>query len=234
MRKFNKSLGAKLLGVALFVSPLPSAFAVVLSPGDTVALGGTTAAARPELAGLVLVDTIRPWTITTSQGNITGRVQDRVVRENVSGTLDFYTRLFVDSVPDFPGPTPPPFSGVQVVDRSSYTGFNTDVDWRIDGLGNTAPSEASRSVDGSMVSFLFGNGRVTPADLPDGSKFFFIKTNATAFNALGLMDLGTNAGAANNFMTSFNVYQPVPEPSSMAVLLAGLVAVCVVAFRQMR
>jgi len=232
MRKFSSNLGAKLLGVALFVSALPSAFAVVLSPGDTsVPLPGTTSALRPELAGLVLVDTIRPWTIMTPQGNITGRVQDRVVRENVSGTLDFYTRLFVDSVPDFPAP---PFSGVIRTDRSSFAAFATDVDWRIDGLGNIPPTEASRTPDGSTVSFLFGGGRVNPTHLPGGSNFFFVKTNATEFNAQGSMLLSSVAGAPPPFTTSFAAYQPIPEPSAVALLLAGLAGVGVFALRRMR
>lgn len=232
MHKFKKSLSAKILGVALFASVWPNAFAVVLAPGDTAALAGTTALLRPELAGLVLVDTERPWTIATPQGNLTGRVQDRVVREDASGTLDFYTRVFVDTVPDIETLAPSPFNGIVIANRSSYATFTTDVDWRIDGEGNTAPSEASRSVDGSVVSFLFGNSHVTPTDLPDGSKFFFIQTNATAYNALGSMELSAVPDASANFKTSFSVYQPVPEPSSVALMLAGLVGLAMVVARR--
>jgi hypothetical protein len=51
MRQVYKKLGAKALGAALLVSVFPSAFAVVLAPGDTAALSGTTVLAEPELAG---------------------------------------------------------------------------------------------------------------------------------------------------------------------------------------
>jgi hypothetical protein len=187
------------------------------------------------LAGVVLADTTRDWTISTPHGDLKGQIQDRVVKENVAGTLDFYTRIFVTQKPDVPGKGDPgPFTGIEVADRSSFASFLTDVDFRIDGLGNTAPTRASRSADGSLVEFLFGSGRVTIDDQPDGSKFFFIKTNATAFNDLGIMKLGTNPGNSSNFTTSFNVYQPVPEPSSFALLLAGLLSGGFVAYRRSR
>ena len=74
MRKVYRRLGAQALGAALLVSALPSAFAVVLNPGATVALNGTTAALEPDLAGTVIEDMIRSWTISTPQGDIAGRV----------------------------------------------------------------------------------------------------------------------------------------------------------------
>ena len=49
-------------------------------------LAGTTSAARPELAGLVLADTDTPFTLD----GVSGYVQNRVVREFGTGTLDFY------------------------------------------------------------------------------------------------------------------------------------------------
>jgi hypothetical protein len=55
-------------------------------------LGGTTSAARPELAGTVLEDDVQTFSFL----GITGTVQNRVVREDVSGTLDFYWRIKVD------------------------------------------------------------------------------------------------------------------------------------------
>lgn len=236
MRQVHRKLGAKALGATLLVSVLPSAFAVVLTPGDASPLLGTTAALEPELAGTVVADTIRNWTISTPLGDLVGRVQDRVVQEDVSKTLDFYTRIFVDNVPDLPGNgSPEPFSGIEAASRSIYSNYTTDVNWRIDGVGNTAPTAASRSADGSSLTFLFGADQVTPADLPDGSRLFHIKTNATAFNALGWLNLGTTEGASPNFTTWLNVYQPapVPEPGTWAMLLAGVMGVVGVARRRL-
>jgi len=237
MRRVYSKLSATALGAALLVSVLPSAFAVVLNPGASVPLNGTTAALEPALAGTALEDAMRPWTISTPQGDIAGWVQDRVVRETASGTLDFTTRIFVDKVPTTPGGvTPPPFSGIELAARSIYSNFTTDVNWRIDGLGNTAPTEAARTADGSSVAFVFGGQRVTPADLPDGSRFFHIKTNATDYDAMGWLNLGSNQGMGPNFTTWLRVFQPItpiPEPGAWAMLLAGIVGVIGVARRRL-
>jgi hypothetical protein len=69
---------------------------VPLSPGTFVPLAGTSAAARPEWAGTVLADVARPFFVDLSAfggGIIRGTVQDRVVRETVSSTLDLLSRL---------------------------------------------------------------------------------------------------------------------------------------------
>ena len=237
MRQVYRRLSAQAVGAALLASVLPSAFAVVLSSGASTPLTGTTAALEPVLAGTVIRDVIRDWTISTPLGDIVGRVQDRVVRETAGGTLDFTTRIFVDSVPTTPGGvTPPPFSGVEFADRSVYSNFTTDVNWRIDGLGNTAPTEAARTTDGSSVTFVFGGQRVTPTDLPFGSRFFHIRTNATEFDELGWLNLGSNQGTGPNFTTWLHVFQPIaaiPEPGTWAMLLAGILGVVGVARRRL-
>jgi hypothetical protein len=57
------------------------------------ALPGTTVAARPELAGLVLEDVLT----TFNFDGVSGTVQNRVVRETTTGTLDFYWKIDVDA-----------------------------------------------------------------------------------------------------------------------------------------
>ena len=57
-------------------------------------LGGTTVALRPELAGTVIEDVLTPFSFGAL--NLTGTVQNRVVRETNTGTLDFYWRIKVD------------------------------------------------------------------------------------------------------------------------------------------
>lgn len=66
--------------------PLNNAF--VAQPYLDTGLPGTTVAARPELAGVVLADTMQP--LTFSGLALSGTVQNRVVRETGTGTLDFY------------------------------------------------------------------------------------------------------------------------------------------------
>lgn len=70
----------------------------VVDGGGIVALSGTTAAARLELAGVVVEDVLRPFTIGLfGGGEIHGTLQDRVVREDIAGTLDLYYRIFNDA-----------------------------------------------------------------------------------------------------------------------------------------
>ena len=202
--------------VALFVTPLFTAplWAVPLTPGNFVNLSGTTSAARPELAGTALVDTIRPFSVDLGGGNFTtGTIQDSVVREDGTGTLDFLYRIINDVSSS---------GSIDFVTRTAYTGFSTDVDWRSDGLGTIAPDQASRNAAGDQVLFdFFANNLLFPGA---ESRFFFIKTDAIDFNEGGTGELAVTGNVGSNTFT-FSTYQPaVPEPSS-AILLAVAIGV---------
>ena len=122
--------------LALFIAVMlaTTVQAVPVTPGGNVALSGTTVAARPELAGVVVEDVLRPFTINDASGLVaTGQVQDRVIRETASGTLTFSYRIINDV--SSAGPI------VYFYPRS-FTGFATDVDFRLDGLGTVGPSAA--------------------------------------------------------------------------------------------
>src|SRR5215213_4444427 len=64
----------------------------VVLPGGNVPLPGVTAAAQPVLAGVVIRDVAIPFSVNNGVGQtiFRGTLQDRVVRENATGTLDFY------------------------------------------------------------------------------------------------------------------------------------------------
>jgi hypothetical protein len=185
--------------VALFITPLFTAplRAVPLTPGNFVNLSGTTSAARPELAGTVLVDTIRPFSVDLGGGNFTtGTIQDTVLREDGTGTLDFSYRIINDVSSS---------GSIDFVTRTAYMGSSTDVDWRSDGLGTIAPDQASRNAAGDQVLFdFFANNLLLPGA---GSRFFFIKTNATDFNEGGMGELAVTGNIGGNTFT-FNTYQP--------------------------
>src|SRR4051794_7037282 len=79
--------------LALVVSAVAKqANAVPLAPGGVVGTPGTSVGARPELAGGVIEDVIRPFSVMSPTGAVLmrGWMQDRVVREGQNGTLDFY------------------------------------------------------------------------------------------------------------------------------------------------
>ncbi len=179
-----------------------------MSFADT-ALPGTRSADRPELAGTVLADKITPFSF---QG-ITGTVQNRVVKETASGTLDFYWKVDVDS--DTSG------LGVSALRVTNFGAANlTDADWRKDGLGTVAPDTArlfnSASSPRGSLNFLFDN----MVDAGESSRFFFLHTNSTEFAETAKFDLLT--GGPQNLSGVYTTYAPVPEPSTYALGLVGM------------
>jgi len=160
----------------------------VVLPGATVALPGTTAAAQPALAGVVVRDALIPFSVDDGIGHtiFKGTLQDRVVRENGAGTLDFYQTIRADA-----GFTIP--AVLQYVSRSSFGGWGVDANFRTDGLGDPTikPEFATRSADGKSVFYRFGNDRVDPGDQ---SLFYLAKTNAKAFDLRGGTAIGFGQG----------------------------------------
>jgi hypothetical protein len=208
--------------VAFLLAAAPGAQAVVIGPGDGTSLAGTTSFARPELAGTVLEDTSRAFSIDFGNGQIaTGTIQDRVVRETLTGTLDFYYRIFNDASSA---------ASINFIVRNLFTNpytFSTDVDFRTDGLGDIGPTAASRSplgyVGGDQIYFNFG----TMIDPGETSLFFFMKTDATSYSETagaeiaGLTRDGVSQGV--NFLT-FEPIIPaeVPEPATIGLVGLGL------------
>ena len=146
--------------------------AVPLAPGGTVTTPGTRAAARPELAGVVVQDVIRPISVVVGTTVIRGWLQDRVVRSNQTGTLDFYYRINIDQGSN---------GAINQVRKANFApaGAPTDVDWRIDGLGLKNPKSASRTATGQVVIFEHPGGN---AILPgQQSRFVFVKTRAKEY-----------------------------------------------------
>lgn len=163
------------IGFALAISLMfvGSARAVVLPPGFCVATPGTTSAARPELAGVVIHDELINFEIKNAAGALLykGILQNRVVRSNLTGTLIFMYRI---------RDTQPALNGyVETVRTIRFPLFMTDVDFRVDGSGTIGPGEACRGAGvGVVIDFDF-SGR--PIFSGEESKFFFIMTDATAF-----------------------------------------------------
>jgi hypothetical protein len=183
-------------------------------------LGGTTAAARPELAGTVLEDDLEPFSFS----GISGTVQNRVVRETGTGTLDFYWRITVD--PKFATVAPGAISAFRLGDFG-YANIN-DGDWRIDGLGTAAPYvgrvfNPTGRPDGA-INFLFTDGLVQPGS--DGSRFFFLHTDATDYAKTASYDLLDGAQDLSPIYETFAPYSGVPDGGStwcmVLMSLAGL------------
>lgn len=161
--------------------------AVPLAPGGAVATPGTTSAARPELAGVVVQDVIRPISVAVGGTVIRGWLQDRIVRSNQTGTLDFYYRINIDQGSN---------GAINQVRKATFApaGAPTDVDWRMDGLGTKNPKGAIRSANGQIVVFEHpGGNAIMPGQQ---SRFVFVKTRAREYKVGTSMLRWTSAGGS--------------------------------------
>lgn len=214
-----------------------SASAIMIPADGVVSLPGTTAEARPELAGTVLEDVIMPFHINTMfpyQRVLTGTLQSRVVREDAAGTLDFYWRLKldIDTANNYD-------DGLSYLTIAGFDANFFDADWRSDGAGTVHPESASRldSIYGpGYVRFNFG-GDGLPAG--EESCFMFLHTDATAYHLGGNWESGDHdpymwvrqAGIWGYGSMAVGVFgpgeakpPPVPDGGATAALLGVAVA----------
>jgi hypothetical protein len=200
------------LSVVLLAAFASSASAVLVTDNTTVALSGTTVAARPELAGPILEDVLLPYTITGGTGQIaTGVIQNRVVRETSTGQLDFYYRFIPDARSNML---------LTALRTSGFAGYSTDVDYRIDGLGSVGPDSAHAfgGAQTGFINFQFVNAPSATAD----SLFMFVHTTATSYALTGLTDMDSfPAGSPDYISNSVATFAPIPEPATLSLLALG-------------
>ena len=173
-------LAAAAVGVGLLAAQA-GAVSAVLANGATIALPATTAAAEPDLAGVVIHDAVIPFQVKNAAQTTVlceGQLQDRVVRSTATNDLHFYYR-FIGT------PTRlrfPPTARITRIETVWFSGVDPlRAAYRTDGLGVVAPATARRPyVD--TIWFVFGGG-----GMPCGSnsRFFFVKATGTGYKTVG-------------------------------------------------
>ncbi len=195
-----------------------AAHAVTLVDNTAVALPGTTVAAEPQLAGTVLEDKLTDFSIAGE--GITGHIQSRVVRSSVDGTLDFYWRVFNDESSK---------GSIGNFRIGEFLAPEYNANWRIDGLGDVAPTSAYKFggglADQGYINFQFFDAASSAGLLTPGksSMFMFLDTSATSYNESALMDVA-NRDTTQISGLSYTFTPAVPEPSTYALMGLGLAA----------
>ena len=199
---------------ALVVSSGADGALIDLAPGDGTAVVGTTSAAVPELEGVVpqFGDVDTPFQIF---GNLRGGplLFEGVLQSRVSISDDTGNAHFSHRIKDVNGSLNGIIASIEVDD---YTGMQTRVEWRIDGLGTAAPSRAQRSGDGSDVEWLFGLG----FNAGEESRFLTVVTDQDKYHFGGTATIVLTTGESITLDTW------IPTPGTIAAFgFAGLAAV---------
>ncbi|NRR33104.1 PEP-CTERM sorting domain-containing protein [Oxalobacteraceae bacterium] len=203
----------RVLSIAALLLAAQNTLAVTLTPGMDTPLPGTTVAAEPQLAGMVLEDDVQGFSFTGSNGIVSGTVQSRVVR-SVDGTLDFYWRVNSDRSSS---------GDIGALRIGEFIAPEYNANWRIDGLGSVMPANARMFINPSpgYFNFLF-DAPNNPLGAGMGSYFMFMDTSATSYAKNAVYDL-TGDG---NISTLYATFAPaVPEPATYAMTLLGMACV---------
>lgn len=182
----SKTIRAAVFAAGVFGVLGAGASAVPLPPGsNNVPLPGTTAAADPTLAGVVLRDEVRTFEIFSGGGALLyrGDLQLRIQRSNVTNTLIFSWKIR-NTVAGLNGV-------IARVEAEPFKDVLVRADWRVDTAGMTMPNFADRNGSGSLINYDF----LTPPFISGAeSRFFFAFTDATAYNADGCVTIYLTTG----------------------------------------
>ena len=248
---------AGLTAIVVATLTVSSAMALPLTSGGTVFTSGTTFSANPALGGVVRNDNLLSFYIPSIGrvggggvpvppfSGLEGMIQNRVVESSDLGTLIFAPRIR-DTIA-----VNGTFFEVRSFEVDGYAGFDVDVDFRTDGLGDQGFSSVSRSADGDVLTFQYddpirvdqslfaaamGGGRddeaLFPSILTDATEFDL--TGSITISGVGFAEDGafrSGSVTIGNIAVPVAASEPVPEPASILVWCV-LGACCLVGYRK--
>ena len=211
----RKSVLASVIGALVLAAP-GLAHADLLLAGSSIALSGTSLAAEPQLAGVVLEDRTDGFSFAGANGMVSGSIQSQVVRA-IDGTLDFYWRVFSDANSS---------DDIGSLRLGEEHTSNYLVNWRSDSLGDVSASTANRFSGAASSSFNFNFrhmdalGALVGLGADQSSYSMFLDTDATAYAYTGLMDVAdmSHTHISNLLLTFAPAAVAVPEPASLALV----------------
>jgi hypothetical protein len=209
-----------LLVAAPVVQAAPLAGTTLTNPGDTVFASLIPPGTDP---GTLLDMMLENYSFATTAGTTSGTLRSAVFM-NPTGTLDFYYQVANDAS-----------SATEIAreTNTNFAGWTTWTGYRVDGStvgggfvdGTVDPITADRNSPGSVIGFSFfppDSEKVNPGL---ASNVLVISTNATEYT------IG-NASIIDGGTQTVQAFQPVPEPATLAMMGAGLIALA--AFRRRR
>ncbi|MCU7798541.1 MAG: PEP-CTERM sorting domain-containing protein [Candidatus Thiodiazotropha sp. (ex Myrtea spinifera)] len=222
-----KILRTGLLAIVTTLAISTSALAVPLLPGGVIFPAGDTVVTAPNTAGVVRNDNLLPFSFDiTAFTGVGGNVQNRVAESSLLNTMVFAPRIrdtYNTATRNFM------ITGFRL---DGYAGWDTDVGYRTDGLGDRGPSVISRSAGGGKLTFRYLEGsELSVSGLLGGTQeeslFPYITTDAPSYELTGTMTLfGYDVADRSNLLSvelaGLAVPASVPEPSAIWLLGSGL------------
>jgi hypothetical protein len=133
---------------------------------------GLTEAQAPNLAGTVISDRVVPFLIG-GPPSVSGQIQERVVQETASGTLDFYYRVMNSGSSQ---------GEITQLAIQNFGRATVALAYRPDSLGDSNATQAGRDMTGNDIEVYLES--IAPGG---SSHFILLMTNATASNDQGNM-----------------------------------------------
>ena len=207
----TRTLPALALAAAMSL-PAASASAVVLVAGSNP-LPGTTLAAEPHLAGLVVEDELTDVAFVMGDGIFSATIQSRVVLAG-DGTYDFYWWI---RDTQYTGTAPVELGAFRIGNFGMpVVGLNAN--YRTDGVGQIGPVSAF-AFSGAFAEFV--NFSFSGLRAGNESRFMFLDTEATRYARTAFFDLSNvDQTEASDTFSTFGV-AVVPEPATLALMIAG-------------